>query len=459
MLFPSPHPSVDASDDLQSDDLMRSAPHVNYCDILALLPRELARHILSLLPLEGVLNASLVSHAWNQIISDTALWRLLFEREEKWHICADLLPWLPRIPCKDTIFPIVDWKTVYMNRLELDRRWYALKTKPRSDSIAMPFQPSKVQLQGHTNSVYCTCVSSPTTSSPNIYVFSGSRDNNVRIWDIETGRCLASLAGHQGSVLSVSYREGVLLTGSSDNTACVWECDSFLDGPDFHVTAVLCGHKGGVLSVCFDETWIVTGSRDGTARVWRRTDGQLEHIFYSHGACVNACSLDRGRVASAASNGTAFVWDVATGAIIQNWNGVQRGIASIQLHGSIGFTGSSDSCIRLWRVNDSECLFKFFAHEQLVRSLCYDERRKLLVSGGWDGIARVWDISPTLAHIHDTKPTMHIPTPRLLFELRIPHTRVFDVGLDVSHIIIACENHTLWMVNFGSPELDTLVYT
>lgn len=73
-------------------------------------------------------------------------------------------------------------------------------------------------------------------------------------------------------------------------------------------------------------------------------------------------------------------------------------------------------------------------------------------------MARVWDMSPTLAHIHDTHPTTPIPTPRLLFELRVPHTRVFDVALDVSHIIVACENHTLWMMNFGSPELDAHVY-
>ena len=94
----------------------------------------------------------------------------------------------------------------------------------------------------------------------------------------------------------------------------------------------------------------------------------------------------------------------------------------------------------------------------MYKRQCYDQRRELLVSGGWDGMARVWDMSPTLAHIHDTHPTTPIPTPRLLFELRVPHTRVFDVALDVSHIIVACENHTLWMMNFGSPELDAHVY-
>lgn len=458
MLFPSPISTIDAHDELHSDELMRYKPLGHCCDILTSLPLDIARYILSQLPLRGVLNASLVSRAWNQIVSDAILWRLLFERKEKWHICTDLLPRLPHIPYKDPTLPFVDWKSVYMNRLELDRRWYTLKTKPRGDSIAIPFQPSKVPLEGHTNSVYCTCISSPTATSPHVYVFSGSRDNNVCIWDSETGRCLASLHGHQGSVLSMSYRDGFLLTGSSDNTACLWECSNFSDGPIFHMTRALRGHNGGVLSVCFDDTWIVTGSRDATVRVWRRMDGQLVHIFYSHGACVNACSLDRGRVASAASNGTAFVWDVATGAIIQNWKGVRRGIASIQLRNSIGFTGSSDSCIRLWRVSDNACLLKFFAHEQLVRSLCYDQRRELLVSGGWDGMARVWDMSPTLAHIHDTQGTTPIPTPRLLFELRVPHTRVFDVGLDVSHIIVACENHTLWMMNFGSPELDARVY-
>ena len=126
---------------------MRYKPLGHCCDILTSLPLDIARYILSQLPLKGVLNASLVSHAWNQIVSDAILWRLLFERKEKWHICTDLLPRLPHIPYKDPTLPFVDWKSVYMNRLELDRRWYTLKTKPRGDSIAIPFQPSKVQLE------------------------------------------------------------------------------------------------------------------------------------------------------------------------------------------------------------------------------------------------------------------------------------------------------------------------
>ena len=94
----------------------------------------------------------------------------------------------------------------------------------------------------------------------------------------------------------------------------------------------------------------------------------------------------------------------------------------------------------------------FWAHEQLVRTLCYDEDRQLLLSGGWDRKTRLWDLSRTLAlESH--------PTPVLLLEIGVHHTRVFPVPLDVTRILSACEDHSLLIADFGGQGIVTDMYT
>lgn len=433
-------------------------------DMLAHLPHEVAIYILSLLTLEDVLCASLVSRHWNRLTTNPALWHRLFFKRRGWRIRPDYITSLLNNTALNAArIPIIDWKALYVGRHELDRRWFALKTKVRSNTLAVPFSPKLARCKGHTNSVYCCAVCPPAPAWPHGYIITGSRDWSIRIWDAASRECLATLQQHQGSVLCMTYSNGMLVSGSSDGTACVWinetlagrPCPAGTDqanSPLFHARYQLSGHRAGILDICFDKCWIVTASRDGTLCVWHRYSGELVRVFREHGACVNACSINDGRVASAASNGTVYIWDPASGYVLQRLNGIRCGIATIQLSGAICLTGSSDKCIRIWDVTSGACICMFWAHEQLVRTLCYDEDRQLLLSGGWDRKTRLWDLSRTLAlESH--------PTPVLLLEIGVHHTRVFHVQLDVTRILSACEDHSLWIADFGGQGIITDMYT
>jgi WD40 repeat protein len=67
---------------------------------------------------------------------------------------------------------------------------------------------------------------------------SGSADNTIKLWNIESGQELRTLKGHNGSVSSISFSPDgkTLATGSFDQTVKLWhlpdwelDVDSLLD--------------------------------------------------------------------------------------------------------------------------------------------------------------------------------------------------------------------------------------
>src|SRR3984957_7332540 len=97
---------------------------------------------------------------------------------------------------------------------------------------------------------------------------SGSYDNTICIWDVETGDVVSGpFRGHDGGVTSVSFSPDSkrVVSGSYDNTIRVWDVETgdMVFGP-------FRGHNGWVRSVSFssDGKRVVSGSYDETIRIW-----------------------------------------------------------------------------------------------------------------------------------------------------------------------------------------------
>ena len=76
----------------------------------------------------------------------------------------------------------------------------------------------------------CVCVCLCVTHDGK-HVVSGSDDNTVRVWSLDSGECLHTLTGHTQKVNRVNVREAsdgkyAVVSGSSDKTVRVWSLDS-----------------------------------------------------------------------------------------------------------------------------------------------------------------------------------------------------------------------------------------
>mgnify|MGYP003366899211 FL=1 len=74
--------------------------------------------------------------------------------------------------------------------------------------------------------------------------------------------------GHMDGVLTLQFNSRFLFTGSYDSTVAIWDlCSNRL-------IRRLSGHGDGVKALYFDEQKLITGSLDKTIRVWNYMTGE-----------------------------------------------------------------------------------------------------------------------------------------------------------------------------------------
>ncbi|RAM53108.1 MAG: serine/threonine protein kinase [Hapalosiphonaceae cyanobacterium JJU2] len=95
----------------------------------------------------------------------------------------------------------------------------------------------------------------------------GSDDNTIKLWDVNTGQVIHTLLGHSWSVLAVAFSADgeTLISGSRDNTLKLWRvCTG-------EQIATLTGHVDSVTTVVVNPVaqMIISGSRDKTIKLWQ----------------------------------------------------------------------------------------------------------------------------------------------------------------------------------------------
>lgn len=102
-----------------------------------------------------------------------------------------------------------------------------------------PFQLA-TSLEGHTGAVTCLAVGAK-------WLYSGSADSTIRVWDLDTLQCIYTLNGHADAVMSLICWNQHLLSCSLDQTVKVWfatdesRFEVIYTHEEYHGALVLCG--------------------------------------------------------------------------------------------------------------------------------------------------------------------------------------------------------------------------
>ena len=191
-------------------------------------------------------------------------------------------------------------------------------------------------------------------------------------------RCSSSIPGHGQPILAASFSSSSssrLLTGSGDNTARIFDCDT---GTPMHT---LNGHTNHVLVVSWspDDTTIATGSMDNTIRLWDPKTGKESgaplkgHTKWINGLAWEPYHLQapgRPRLASSSKDATVRIWDVVSKRIETVLSG-HKGAVSCVRWGGTGriYTSSQDKTVKIWDASKGTLIHTLSSHAHWVNHL------------------------------------------------------------------------------------------
>jgi WD40 repeat protein len=274
---------------------------------------------------------------------------------------------------------------------------------------------SEFTLSGHTGPVLCVAVSPDGNT-----VASGSADRKVKLWDLRTGKELASFEGHAGTVNALAFSpDGKLLaSGSSYQEGTQAKGDVRLwDVTTGKEVRALRGQPGSVLGLAFnsDGSRLATASAAwdekrqqpaaGDVRLWTVADGKLATVLEHAGpARAVAFSADGTRLAAASYDRTVRLWNAGTGGEERPLRGFTLPVTSLVFSpdgkrlaaGSGGDDPERAGEVKVWDLAAGKEGPAPQGHVDIVASLAYSRDSTLLAgnsvgSFGRPGEVKVWD--------------------------------------------------------------------
>ena len=145
-----------------------------------------------------------------------------------------------------------------------------------------------------------------------------------------------------------------------------------------------------------DGTRLATASDDGTAKIWDAATGRQLLTLETGPSASVAFSPDGTRLATANYEAhTITIWDAVTGQDLLTLTGHSAGVnqAVFSPDGSQIATASEDRTARLWDATTGERVFTLSGHTDIVSSIAFSPDGKQLITGSWDHSLKIWDTS------------------------------------------------------------------
>lgn len=244
--------------------------------------------------------------------------------------------------------------------------------------------------------------------------------HQATIWDALTGKPLVNwkaispgLTATRPSVASIVFNADsqhyVIVTGSYWSDAIVWDWSEAeprrkpkmrwaLEDPDLRKQQFgQRTHKTGITTMALsgDGGRVVTGSWDGTAKIWEVATGNLLYVL-ENGSPVRSARfspVNDGRLVTADNNGSVRLWCTHPDAVAEA-EAAPKGPADGDKPPNPCVSSPRHRPVSVLKLKPQHMLGE---HDQAAITAVFDPRGERIASAGLDGKTRLWDVANGVA--------------------------------------------------------------
>lgn len=224
-------------------------------------------------------------------------------------------------------------------------------------------------------------------------VIGGGANQTIKIWNIETGKVLRTLAGHEDVVRSLILTPDgkTLISGSGDRTIKIWDVQTCQPIQTFDPGTPIWG-----LALTPDGKTLFSGGEDGVLMAWQFPSGErLQTIPAHQGQIFSIAVSPNGKtIATASIDRTIKLRDAQTGALIKTLTGHTDAVRALAFSpdGTTIASASWDKTVKLWNWQTGKLLHTLSGHEARVVAVCFSPNGQTLISSSIDRRINVWAV-------------------------------------------------------------------
>lgn len=250
----------------------------------------------------------------------------------------------------------------------------------------------RIDQLGHRSDIRCSFLSSEDA------ILATCSAESLKLWNVPSGQCVLTAAC--GYALCCCFAPGnrYVFVGTKEGNIEVFDCRSstMVDSVSAHV--------GAVWSMCLlgDGSGLVSGGADKSVRIWDfGVAPQTRHITLKEARslemqedvlCVKV-TADRKLllVSTLDSVVRAFYFDSLKFFVAMYGHKLPVVSMDVSDDSTLLVTGSSDKNVKIWGLDFGDCHKSIFAHDDSVMQVCFQPRTHYFMSAGKDGTVKYWD--------------------------------------------------------------------
>ncbi|NXD10629.1 FBW10 protein, partial [Nothocercus nigrocapillus] len=206
------------------------------------------------------------------------------------------------------------------------------------------------------------------------FVLSASFDLSIRCWDIYSGVCTKIFNGHSGTITCLDLFKDKFVSGAKDGMVKVWDLES-------RKCLRTLKHNNSICVVKMNGTHVVSGCDKGLVKVWYVESGTLIKVLEGHQGPVKCLSFDQWHLVTGSTDGYALAWSM-----VGNY---KRCLTAFRHPKAVLFleflylrviSGCADGKIRIFNYLTGSCLKVMRANSRgdPISSFCVAENRMVI---------------------------------------------------------------------------------